>query len=144
VGGKPIKLLRDTPDEMPMVMGDPVRIRQVLLNLYSNASKFTDEGHIKLILTHDANHVTIGVQDTGTGVSPENIEMIFEEFRQSTEGRRQARAGAGLGLAISRQLLSMMHGEIWVESVYGEGATFLFRLPICQQQSEEVLESAAS
>lgn len=134
VGGKPIKLQRNCPDVLPDVLGDPVRIRQVLLNLYSNAAKFTDKGSITLGLTCDSNEVTISVKDTGVGIKPENYEIIFEEFRQGTEGRRQARAGSGLGLAISRQLLKLMNGHIWVESTPGEGSTFYFTLPLYREE----------
>lgn len=138
VGGKPVKLLRDCPDVLPDVAGDPVRIRQVLLNLYSNAAKFTDKGNITLGLTANEDEVTISVKDTGSGISPQNYELIFEEFRQGAEGRRQARAGSGLGLAISRQLLNLMNGRIWVESTINEGSTFYFSLP--RHRPEPVVE----
>ncbi len=144
VGGKPIKLQRNCPEVLPDVLGDPVRIRQVLLNLYSNASKFTDKGSITLGLTCNEDEVTISVKDTGTGIKPENFDIIFEEFRQGTEGRRQARAGSGLGLAISRQLLKLMNGRIWVESTYGEGSTFYFTLPLYKEPSATpVIETKA-
>lgn len=130
VGGKPIKLTRETPDVLPDVSGDPVRIRQVLLNLYSNAAKFTESGYIKLCLTQDKNEVIISVEDTGEGIHPDDLRHVFEEFRQGSAGRKKARAGAGLGLAISRQLLDLMGGNVWAESTLGEGSTFYFTLPI--------------
>lgn len=139
VGGKPVKLIRDCPDVLPEVMGDPVRIRQVLLNLYSNAAKFTDKGNITLGLTSTEDEVTISVKDTGSGISPHNFELIFEEFRQGAEGRRQARAGSGLGLAISRQLLKLMNGRIWVESTVNEGSTFYFTLPRHREETVEAV-----
>lgn len=147
VGGKPVKLTRNTPppEELPQVMGDPVRIRQVLLNLYSNAAKFTESGNITLTMQQDEKEVTICLADTGEGIPPENLELIFEEFRQSEAGKKKARAGAGLGLAISRQLLSLMNGRIWVESVQGEGSTFYFTLPIAQATAaEKTLEGQQS
>ncbi|NJL95349.1 MAG: hypothetical protein HC915_17325 [Anaerolineae bacterium] len=129
VGGKPIKLLKDLPDPLPMAQGDPVRIRQVLLNLYSNAAKFTDEGHITLHIREEADRVILAVQDSGVGIPQGNYELIFEEFRQAAAGRRQARQGSGLGLAISRQLVNLMGGDIWVESEVGQGSIFSFSLP---------------
>jgi signal transduction histidine kinase len=112
-----------------------VRIRQVLLNLYSNAAKFTQEGSIKLTLWVDADVVTISVQDTGEGIHPDDLSGIFEEFRQGSAGRKKARAGSGLGLTISRQLLHLMGGRIWVESTYGKGSTFYVTLPIYQEEA---------
>lgn len=134
VGGKPIKLHRETPKDLPAVKGDPVRIRQVLLNIYSNAAKFTEKGSINLEAKFDEKEVTISVTDTGEGIHPSDIDKIFEEFRQGTAGRKRARAGAGLGMAISRQLLSLMGGRIWVESELGKGSTFFFTLPIYQEE----------
>jgi signal transduction histidine kinase len=129
IGGKPIQLRRETPDVLPMVLGDSLRVRQVLLNLYSNAAKFTEEGEITLYLTQDNNHVTISVADTGPGIEAENIDRIFEAFQQGRSGVKQQRAGAGLGLAISLQLLALMDGSISVDSELGHGATFHITIP---------------
>ncbi len=144
VGGKPVKLTRDTPDPLPDVIGDPVRVRQVLLNLYSNAAKFTEEGLIKLTLQVEGPQVIISVQDTGEGIRPEDLEHIFEEFKQGTSGRKQARAGSGLGLTISRQLLALMHGDIWAESTYGEGSIFYVALPVYTPEAELAVPQQAT
>lgn len=130
IGGKPIKLTRDTPEPLPMPLGDAVRVRQVLLNIYSNAAKFTEKGSIKLSLRHDDEFITISVQDTGEGIHPDDMIKLFEEFRQGSAGRKKARAGSGLGLAISRQLLDLMGGKIWIESELDKGTTVSFTLPI--------------
>jgi signal transduction histidine kinase len=143
VGGKHIKLQRDTPEHLPLVKGDPVRIRQCMLNVYSNAAKFTDEGSIKLTIKQDEDKLTLSVQDSGEGIHPQDLPHIFEEFRQGSAGRKKARAGSGLGMTITRQLLSLMGGEIWVESVYGEGSTFTFTLPLYQAEPATA-EPAAS
>ena len=124
-----IKLQRKLLEPLPMVLGDPLRVRQVLLNLYSNAAKFTDTGHIKLIVNVEDGDVIFAVEDTGTGIPEADRATIFEEFRQGTSGRRKGRQGAGLGLAISQQLLKMMNGRLWVESTVGKGSTFYFSLP---------------
>jgi signal transduction histidine kinase len=138
VGDKPIKLKRSTPAALPHVRGDSLRIRQVILNLLSNASKFTDEGSITVGARDDGNgEVTIWVKDTGIGIPPQDMDKIFEEFRQGTSGRRKGRAGSGLGLAISRQLLNLMGGRIWAESTPGKGSTFNFTLPVYQPEAVE-------
>lgn len=132
--GKQIKLLRDVPDPLPMVLGDPLRIRQVLLNLYSNAAKFTDSGYIKLIIRVEDSEVVFGVEDTGIGIAESDKATIFEEFRQGTAGRKKGRQGAGLGLAISQQLLRLMNGRMWFNSVLGKGSIFCFALPLYEPE----------
>jgi signal transduction histidine kinase len=131
VGDKPIKLKRETAAGLPHVRGDSLRIRQVILNLLSNASKFTDEGAITLgARIEGSNEVAIWVKDSGIGIPPQEVDKIFEEFRQGTSGRKKGRAGSGLGLAISRKLLNLMGGRIWVESTLGHGSSFYFSLPV--------------
>ncbi len=138
VGDKPIKLKRNVPDGLPHVRGDSLRIRQVILNLLSNSAKFTDEGSITVGARDDGNgEVTVWVKDTGIGIPPQDMDKIFEEFRQGTSGRRKGRAGSGLGLAISRQLLNLMGGHIWAESTPGKGTTLYFTLPV---YAREVVE----
>lgn len=131
VGEKTVEIRRETSSALPPVRGDSLRLRQVILNLLSNASKFTDEGSITLGARDNGNgEVLFWVKDTGIGIPPQDMERIFEEFRQGTSGRRKGRAGSGLGLAISRQLLNLMGGRIWVESTLGAGSTFYFTLPV--------------
>jgi signal transduction histidine kinase len=125
-----IELKKQLPDPLPMCLGDPLRVRQVLLNLYSNAAKFTDQGHIKLSVWAENNQVIFAVEDTGIGIADNDKVGIFEEFRQGTAGRKKGRQGAGLGLAISQQLMRLMNGRLWFESVLGKGSTFYFSLPL--------------
>jgi signal transduction histidine kinase len=130
-GDKPIKIRRDTPGAIPMVRGDSLRVRQIMLNLLSNAAKFTDEGSITIgVRQENEAELKFWIQDTGIGIAPQDMDKIFEEFRQGTSGRRKGRAGSGLGLAISRQLLNLMGGRIWAESTLGKGSTFYFTLPV--------------
>jgi PAS domain S-box-containing protein len=116
--------------------GDPSRLRQVLLNLTSNAIKFTDEGEIVLsaqltATSHDAVDVTFEVSDTGIGISPADQEHIFQPFSQVDASTTRRFGGTGLGLAISRQLVETMGGDLTVESQLGAGSVFSFtvRLP---------------
>jgi signal transduction histidine kinase len=141
VGDKPIKLKRSTPATLPPVRGDSLRLRQVILNLMSNAAKFTDSGSITLGARDDGQgEVTIWVADTGIGIAPQDMGTIFEEFRQGASGRRKGRAGSGLGLAISKQLLRLMSGRIWVESKLGQGSIFYFTVPVWVE--EPVVETS--
>jgi signal transduction histidine kinase len=126
IGDKPIRLEKDLPEELPVVWADEARVRQVLLNLYSNAAKFTDSGSITLIIREVKEGVQFSVKDTGCGIDPKNFNIIFEEFKQAESIGRDPRSGAGLGLAIARQLLQLMGGRIWVESEPGKGSTFHF------------------
>ncbi|WP_282095129.1 response regulator [Epibacterium ulvae] len=117
-------------------VGDPGRIRQVLTNLLGNAVKFTNEGHVTLRVTGvtqpDTNHCALHftIQDTGIGIPENKIQHIFGEFNQVDDERNREFEGTGLGLAISKKLIELMDGEIWVESVVGEGSCFGIRLQL--------------
>lgn len=139
IGQKQIRLQTDLPEVIPSVYADEARVRQVLLNLYSNAAKFTDQGAITLSVRQVDEGIRIGVSDTGAGIPHDSLGIIFEEFKQAETGLRDPRSGAGLGLAISRQLLSLMGGRIWAESELGRGSTFYFILPLYN----EVVENSA-
>jgi len=129
VGNKPIELRRNLPRRLPDVIADDTRLRQVLINLYSNAVKFTDRGSITISMQEFDNEVQINVTDTGDGIKEDALERIFEEFSQVENVGRDPREGAGLGLTISRKLLNLMDGRIWAESEYGKGATFHVVIP---------------
>jgi signal transduction histidine kinase len=142
IANKNIELMLDLPDTLPDVWADANRVRQVLLNLYSNSAKFTDSGSITLAIREVAEGVQFSVTDTGVGIQEDQMQAIFEEFRQaSNTGGRDPRSGSGLGLAISRQLLDLMNGRIWAESVYGRGSTFHF---ILQAYEKDVITQEAS
>lgn len=133
---KPIKLELDLPDPVPNLWADRARVSQVLLNLYSNAAKFTDQGYIRLTVREAGDNVHLSVTDTGCGIASHNLEVIFEEFKQAESDRRDPRAGAGLGLAISRTLVNLMNGRIWAESELGVGSTFHVVLPRYRGQDQ--------
>jgi two-component system sensor histidine kinase/response regulator len=119
------------PDVPRRLHGDPVRLKQVLLNLINNAVKFTHEGEVVvLIRTADARRdkavVRFAVRDTGIGIAPEHLKDLFEPFRQVDASSTRRYGGAGLGLALSRRLVRMMGGELVAESVPGRGSTFTF------------------
>ncbi|HJV71652.1 response regulator [Ideonella sp.] len=130
-----LELLLDLPPNLPMVLvGDPTRLRQVLLNLGNNAVKFTERGEVvlsvKVVELHsDAATLQFEVRDTGIGMSPEVVKALFQPFTQADVSTSRRYGGTGLGLAISRQLVRLMGGELEVDSEPGRGSCFRFRLP---------------
>ena len=141
VKDKPIALQQSIAPGLPVVRGDARRIRQVCLNLVSNAAKFTEQGFIHLAAEARPNEVLISVADSGVGIPLEQIEKIFEPFTQVDSSSTRRAGGTGLGLSISKQFVEMHGGRIWVESTLGGGSIFYFTLPIEQtpplQQEEE-------
>jgi len=113
----------------PTVVGDRVRLRQILVNLLSNALKFTERGSVRVELNEADSEIEIAVSDTGIGISPDQQEHIFDEFRQLDQTTTRKYSGTGLGLAIARSLVELMRGQIEVESELGQGSTFRVTLP---------------
>ncbi|MBL8113783.1 MAG: hypothetical protein JNK60_12955 [Acidobacteria bacterium] len=111
------------------VLADTVRLRQVLLNLFSNAAKFTENGVITVTLRQEGSLVFLKVSDTGIGMSPEQQARLFQPFVQADVGTSRRFGGTGLGLVISRRFCQMMGGDVLLESVEGQGSTFTVRLP---------------
>jgi signal transduction histidine kinase/ActR/RegA family two-component response regulator len=134
VKDRPIKLYHELAPDLPGVRADPLKIRQVLLNLLSNAAKFTEQGSItiKASLQHDVERQTevlISVTDTGAGISPDDLKKLFQPFSQVDASATRKTGGSGLGLSISRHLVEMHGGRIGVESEVGKGSSFYFVLP---------------
>ncbi|MBF0416886.1 MAG: response regulator [Magnetococcales bacterium] len=114
------------------ILGDESRVRQVLINLIGNAIKFTHQGGIEVSLRHtpqNPGHLLFTVVDTGIGIATEQLSRIFDKFTQADSGITRRYGGTGLGLTITRQLVELMGGEIWVESHVGQGSRFCFTLP---------------
>lgn len=126
---RPVSFELDIDHDLPTVSCDKRRIRQILLNLLSNASKFTEEGSVTLSVKNRQDHVLFAIVDTGTGLPPEMLSIIFEPFVQTLDGVKKEQ-GTGLGLPISRSLTEAHGGNLWVESVISRGSTFFFTLPI--------------
>jgi signal transduction histidine kinase len=130
---KQIQTLTDIPAQLPPILADPDKIRQVLTNLVSNALKFTPAGgRIRITAKNQGEFVRISVEDTGIGIPEEAKNAIFERFRQLTnvmpDGSKVK--GTGLGLAIAKGIVETHGGRIWVESELGRGSFFHFTLPL--------------
>ncbi len=118
-------------EELPLVNGDKSKVRQVLLNLLSNATKFTpDGGKLRIEAVKENKQCRVGVIDTGIGIKKESYEKIFEPFTQLDSSLDDDKGGSGLGLTIARQIVEKHGGRIWVESEYGKGSHFYFTLPL--------------
>jgi signal transduction histidine kinase len=127
--GKPIAIEIDVAPGVPPVPADPRRIRQILLNLGTNAIKYTREGKVRFVLRATARSVRVAVIDTGPGVAREDHAMIFRAFERVDTNRGRTE-GWGLGLAIAREMAQRHGGRIEVESELGKGATFVVTLPL--------------
>ncbi|MYN45804.1 PAS domain S-box protein [Pseudoduganella sp. FT93W] len=129
---KQLALLVEVAPNVPAIcLGDPTRIRQILLNLVGNAIKFTHAGSITLQLKAlDDGQIHFAVRDTGIGMTEEQLERVFELFTQADVSTTRRFGGTGLGTTICRNLVELMHGKIWAESSYGAGSTFHFTLPL--------------
>jgi len=126
------RLVVDAQENLGALTVDPLRLRQILLNLLSNACKFTKEGEVRLRARRVANGrdwIELAVADTGIGMTPEQQAKLFEEFSQADATTAQRFGGTGLGLALSRKLARMMGGDVTVTSEPGKGSVFTVRLP---------------
>ncbi|MFQ2690255.1 response regulator [Aeromonas sp. PS2Canimalfood6] len=140
---KGLELLFDTARELPTALvGDPLRLGQILINLGNNAAKFTERGEIVVgaeVQTDAGEQIELHfwVRDTGIGMSAEQCERIFQSFSQADSSTTRKYGGTGLGLAISKRLVELMGGRIWVESVPGQGSTFHFCVMLGRQRDEQ-------
>lgn len=127
---KNLTLDQEIPDDLPKIWADATRIRQILLNLVSNACKFTEDGAVTTKVRADKDKVIFSVSDTGIGIPQGQMNSVFEEFTQVDASTTRKVGGTGLGLPISRHFVELHHGEMWVESQPGQGSTFYFYIPI--------------
>lgn len=140
---KGLEFIVEVAPKLPAVLhGDEERLRQIFINILTNAAKYTKEGRVSFTVypevREDGLCVCASIADTGIGIKPENLGKIFDSFQRVDEKRNRAIEGTGLGLAITKRLITLMGGEITVESVYGEGSTFLVRIPQETEGTETV------
>lgn len=148
VNEKNLELLYTFSSNLPQyLVGDPNRLQQILNNLINNAIKFTEQGEIlvevrKKVTKGDRIELQFSVKDTGIGISQENMKLLFKSFSQVDSSNTRKYGGTGLGLVISKQLVEMMEGSMWVESEEGKGSTFYFSIPFtigCRPEDKPVL-----
>jgi PAS domain S-box-containing protein len=140
---KGLELLFNRAPEVPTILlGDPLRIGQILVNLVNNAVKFTEKGDVIVRIELEEKQgdevmLLCSVTDTGIGMTPEQLGKMFQSFSQADASTTRKYGGTGLGLAISKQLVEMMGGEIWVESEFGKGSVFSFRVKLRQGKNAQ-------
>jgi len=127
--GKDLQFQVDVAPDLAALNTDRTKLKQVMLNLLSNAIKFTQHGHVKVDVARTDDGVRITVEDTGIGIKPENLDSIFEDFRQIDQSHTREFGGTGLGLSITRKLLTLLGGVVHVDSTYGVGTRFTIELP---------------
>ena len=132
-----LQLIKEIPKDLPTIVADWNRLLQVLINLISNAVKFTDSGHVKIgaNMTQGTKNkeLTFFVQDTGSGIPAEHLDKVFERFKQVEDNQAGKPKGTGLGLPICKEIVEHHGGRIWVESELGEGSTFSFTVPFSKE-----------
>ena len=134
---KGLAQIKDIPDDSPEIIGDKDRLIQVVINLISNAVKFTDEGSVTCRVERANNDLMVSVIDTGDGIAEADQPKVFEKFKQVGDTLTDKPQGTGLGLPICKQIIEHHGGRIWVESTLGEGSTFSFTIPILLESSNE-------
>ncbi len=138
---KGLYLRTNIPAELPRLRLDPTRIRQVMLNLLNNASRFTSKGGVTITVQQVNNAVQVVLADTGVGIVPQDIPKVFEEFRQVDGSTRRNHEGTGLGIPLSKRLVEFHGGNMWLESRPGQGTTFFFTLPITTVDPSDIAQS---
>jgi signal transduction histidine kinase/serine phosphatase RsbU (regulator of sigma subunit) len=144
VVNKPVQLLNTIPDDLPPAQADENRLQQILYNLIGNAIKFTDSGTIEISATVVNQHLEMVVSDTGIGVPEDKLERIFKSFEQAEGSTARKYGGTGLGLAVTKQLVQLHGGKIWVKSTVDKGSQFFLTLPIAEGQSSQLSVNSLS
>jgi signal transduction histidine kinase len=135
-----VELISDIESGLPPIQADPIRIRQILINLLSNAAKFTEEGYITLkVSREDDDTILMTLTDTGLGIAEEDMDKLFKAFEQADNSTTRTAGGTGLGLPITLWLVRMHNGTISVDTTYGKGTAFSIRLPLTQPEEQKVV-----
>jgi signal transduction histidine kinase len=134
VGNKPVNVEVSGPAMPIIITSDPIKLRQIVINLTSNAAKFTDRGKIVLSLSLIGSNVVIEVSDTGIGIKQEHLDKLFKAFSQIEDAKTKKHDGTGLGLTISKSLVEIIGGSISLASTFGAGTTFTVTLPLLNME----------
>ncbi len=140
---KGINIFSDIRGSIPdKAVGDVFRIKQILINLVSNAVKFTEQGYVKIALRREGEYLIYSVEDTGIGIPKDKVEKIFEPFTQADSTVARKFGGTGLGLTISKKLANMMKGDLWIESELGKGTKVFLKIPVEVVSIKEIAKGA--
>ncbi|MHB8625669.1 MAG: ATP-binding protein [Aggregatilineales bacterium] len=139
---KGLYLNAEIPPDLPSVFCDGTRIRQIVLNLLSNASRFTEQGGIRVKVLHREQEIVVSVTDTGPGIAYESQNKLFEPFQQVDGSIRRRYGGSGLGLNISKRFVELHGGKMWLESQVNVGTTFFFSLPLTTPEPADLVSNA--
>jgi len=140
ITNKNLKFIIDIPKDLPSIMGDKNRLSQVLKNLLGNALKFTDNGSIAVETKKKDEHILISIEDTGIGISSDELKKIFSKFYQAYTGVDRNNEGTGLGLFICKEIIGKHNGTIWAESKVGKGSKFILQLPYIHKMVVDLKE----
>jgi signal transduction histidine kinase/serine phosphatase RsbU (regulator of sigma subunit) len=144
VVNKPVQLVNTIPGDLPPAQADENRLQQILYNLIGNAIKFTDSGTVEISATVVNQHLEMVVSDTGIGVPEDKLERIFKSFEQAEGSTARKYGGTGLGLAVTKQLVQLHGGKIWVKSTVDQGSQFFLTLPIAEGESSQLSVNSLS
>ena len=133
---KPVQMVTEVEGDLPVITGDRDRLIQVVINLISNAVKFTEHGAVTIRARREDDHLLVSVTDSGIGIASQDHAKVFEQFVQVGDTLTNKPMGTGLGLPICKQIIEHHGGHIWVESELGQGSTFAFTLPVPEQEPE--------
>lgn len=136
VGDKDLQLISSVPDNLPLAYADEHRLEQILFNIIGNSIKFTESGKVEVSAQEKQEQLSITISDTGIGIPPEKHDKIFESFEQADGSTSREYGGTGLGLAVTKQLVELHGGTIWVESEVGKGSSFIFTLPVVDKKQK--------
>ena len=142
--GKEIVLKQNLGQNLRVLQTDCLKVKQILVNLLSNAAKFTEKGEIVITVAQKNGMVSFSVKDSGIGIEPKNFSKVFEEFQQIDNSNTRKYKGTGLGLPISRRLALILGGDLTVDSEFGKGSTFTLTIPsVFPEEMREKLEKPA-
>jgi len=139
-----VTIVEDVNGDMPLIFSDQDKVKQILLNLLSNATKFTHEGKITISASQNTKQVQVDINDSGIGIPEEDLPFIFDEFKQVDNDSRRQYGGTGLGLSISLHLAHLLGGDLSAKSSLGNGSTFTLTLPINYGRNEITSQSATN
>jgi CheY-like chemotaxis protein/anti-sigma regulatory factor (Ser/Thr protein kinase) len=138
-----VQLIKEVPEDLPEMLSDQDKLKQIIINLLSNALKFTEKGEVKLSAAVEDASLKIAVSDTGVGIPADALDYIFDEFRQVDGSSTREHGGTGLGLSITKKLTHILGGTIEASSVEGKGSTFTVILPLVQKDEKFPAETVA-